>query len=312
MAKTLKRNVLVFHSGALGDFVLTWPLVLALARLYPQSRVVCVTHAQKGALAENVLRVDWSDADIGGWHALHGDPDLLPDRSRKLLADAHSIFSFVSGEEQEWAANVRTLNAQAMAVQLRQRPPDDFHGHVVAHLLDQLRPHHAVATAVEQIVRSVSQRGLMPHRRPEKDLVVVHPGSGSREKCWPLDRFVELIGRIRATARRVRAVVGEVELERWPAADLDRLGAVATELRKPGTYVDLLNSLADASLLVANDSGPGHLGAVIGVPTVSIFGSTDPARWRPLGPRVEVVRGAALEFLSVDEVFGRISAAHLV
>src|SRR5690349_16875344 len=173
----LKRNVLVFHSGALGDFVLTWPLVLALARLYPQSRVVCVTHAQKGMLAEKVLRVDWADADTGGWHALHDNAAALPDRSRNLLVEAHSIFSFAASEDETWSANVRRLNAQATAVQLRARPPEDFAGHVVAHLLDQLRPHHAVAAAVEQIVRSISQRGLLPHRQAGDD-VVIHPGSG--------------------------------------------------------------------------------------------------------------------------------------
>ena len=49
------RNILIFHSGALGDFVQTWPLGLALGRLYPQSRVIFVTQKQKGLLAEKAL-----------------------------------------------------------------------------------------------------------------------------------------------------------------------------------------------------------------------------------------------------------------
>src|SRR5438067_1389585 len=53
----LRRNVLIFHSGAMGDFILTWPLALALGRLFPQSRIFYVTHRQKGLLAERVLRV---------------------------------------------------------------------------------------------------------------------------------------------------------------------------------------------------------------------------------------------------------------
>ena len=47
----LRRNVLIFHQGALGDFVLTWPLAMALSRLFPQSRVMYVAASQKGALA---------------------------------------------------------------------------------------------------------------------------------------------------------------------------------------------------------------------------------------------------------------------
>src|SRR5688500_10724765 len=65
----LRRNVLIFHAGALGDFVLSWPLALALGRLYPQSRVIYVTAGQKGALAERVLRVDSTDIE-SGWHEI--------------------------------------------------------------------------------------------------------------------------------------------------------------------------------------------------------------------------------------------------
>ena len=73
-----RRNVLIFHAGALGDFVLTWPLALALGRVYPQSRVYYVTHGSKAALAEKVLRVEGSDIE-GGWSALHSpDAALSP------------------------------------------------------------------------------------------------------------------------------------------------------------------------------------------------------------------------------------------
>ena len=65
----LRRNVLIFHSGALGDFILTWPLALALGRLFPQSRVFYVTARQKGLLAERVLRVESVDVETG-WHHL--------------------------------------------------------------------------------------------------------------------------------------------------------------------------------------------------------------------------------------------------
>ena len=53
---SLRRNVLIFHQAALGDFVVTWPLAVALGRLFPQSRVLYVTHASKGQLAERAAR----------------------------------------------------------------------------------------------------------------------------------------------------------------------------------------------------------------------------------------------------------------
>ena len=61
-------------------------------------------------------------------------------------------------------------------------------------------------------------------------------------------------------------------------------------------------SYAGAARFVGNDSGPGHLAAITGTPTLALFGPTDPARWRPLGPHVKVLRREPLEALGVEEV----------
>ena len=51
--------------------------------------------------------------------------------------------------------------------------------------------------------------------------------------------------------------------------------------------------LARAALYVGNDSGMTHLAALLGVPTVALFGATDPRVWSPRGRRVEIVAGTA-------------------
>src|SRR5437667_248174 len=111
-----RRNVLIFHLGALGDFVLTWPLAMALARIHPQSRIIYVTHGQKGKLAEKVLRIESTDVE-GGWHHLFGSPADLPENSRKMLEGAHSIFSFIANQGDAWTENVKAIapEAQLMA-----------------------------------------------------------------------------------------------------------------------------------------------------------------------------------------------------
>jgi ADP-heptose:LPS heptosyltransferase len=53
----------------------------------------------------------------------------------------------------------------------------------------------------------------------------------------------------------------------------------------------LASVVAQGDLLLGHDSGLSHLAAALGVPTVAIFGPTDPARWAPLGRHVTVVRG---------------------
>src|SRR5947209_19700952 len=114
----MRRNVLIFHLGALGDFVLTWPLALALARLHPQSRIFYVTHAGKGRLAEQALRIESADIEGGGWHALFAEGAALPPPSEKLLASAHTVVTFLSDGQDAWARNVRRLSPDVTLVPL--------------------------------------------------------------------------------------------------------------------------------------------------------------------------------------------------
>ncbi len=294
-----RRNVLIFHGGALGDFVLSWPLALALGRLFPQNRIIYITQSQKGALAERVLKVDWVDVE-GGWHHLFGDPAGLPAAAVKLLGNAHSVYSFVSTPADSWTRHVRRLTGLDEVVSLQTTPPGDYAGHATQYLVEQLQCRPVVQSAVRQLLRSIGEQGIRAFA-PAEGGVLIHPGSGSPQKCWPMDRFIQLVGRLRDAGRTVRIVLGDVEAERWDARQIEQLSAAAEVLR-PVNHVELAGHLAGASLVVANDSGPGHLAAVLGVPTVSLFGPTDPKVWRPVGPCVEVLHARPLEALTVGDV----------
>src|SRR5829696_5179383 len=146
----VRRNVLIFHAGALGDFVLNWPLIMALGRLHPQSRIIVVTHASKGALAELALHVESHDIEQG-WHGLFTDDVTLPERPARMLEAAHAVYSFCGGDEA-----VRKLAPEAQLVSLKPTPPADYAQHVSQHLIDQLAPLPAVKSAVEQMLRSIN------------------------------------------------------------------------------------------------------------------------------------------------------------
>lgn len=295
----LRRNVLIFHAGALGDLVLSWPLALAAGRLFPQSRIFYVTQGQKGALCERVLRVEWADIEVG-WHRLFADGEL-PVPAGKTLAAAHTVFSFLAEQEGAWTANVRAINPYAKLINLRTRPSPDYARHASEFLLDQLAGDTAIHKAVDQILRSIAARGVGLRCGQADGPVVVHPGSGSRQKCWPLERFAVLAERLNAKGRAARFVLGEVERERFSSDDLARLGRIAPVIW-PSNYIELLDELAQASMFVGNDSGPSHLAGIIGLPTVAIFAPTDPTVWRPLGPRVRIVQKQQLDQIEVDDV----------
>ena len=294
----LRRNVLIFHSAALGDFVLTWPFAMALGRIYPQSRIVYVTGRGKGLLAERALRLESADGE-GGWHQLFAGEGELPERAGKLLAGAHAVYAFAKPNP-VWESNVRRLNPAANVVVIDVPVDDPKPGHWTERLLERLSPQRPEREATRQMLRSVAERGIGLARRGGGG-VVLHPGSGSPDKCWPIDRFIELAGRLRTTGRPVRFLVGDVERDRWSTDNLRRL-STAADVRHPATLVDLLTELTTADAFVGNDSGPTHLAGIVGVPTVAVFGPTDPARWHPLGPTVQTLRRQPLGELTVDAI----------
>lgn len=292
----LRRNVLIFHAGALGDFILTWPIALALARVHAQSRIFYVVGNDKGRLAERALGVEAKDVE-GGWHHLFGDVSHVPDPVRRTLEGTHCVINFVADLDDLWVKNVREISRGAEIITVRTQPDPAAQGkHAVHCMHDQLADNRVLHAAVSQMIRSISEKGAGTTWQGGRT-TLIHPGSGSRAKCWPVEKWVELIGE----AKNMRVVIGEVENERFTPDEIRSLEAFAP-VKRLETAGELLDELTTAGAFVGNDSGPGHLAGIIGVPTISLFGVTDPATWSPIGPRVKVLIGGGMGGITAKDV----------
>ncbi|MFH0918996.1 MAG: glycosyltransferase family 9 protein [Fibrobacterota bacterium] len=105
------------------------------------------------------------------------------------------------------------------------------------------------------------------------------------EKQWPAGHFSELMRRISDQRPATFFLIGTKE-ELTLARDLVNL------YNRPGTTVNLAGKtpfalLAEVirglDLFISNDTGPMHLAALSGVPTLGIFGPTDERKWSPPG-----------------------------
>lgn len=286
---------LLIHNGALGDWVLTWPLLRALAAAGPTA---AVASAGKARLAAAVIPgVTAVDGESPAWSALHGRDAGPATAVRTALAAARLIVSFVSDGRDAWARNVAALAPGVTRIFIDPRPPVDWPGHIADWHLHQLA------------AQGLTVAPLHPPPCPRSDgPIVVHPGCGGRAKRWPIERFEGLMARLRSRGQRVRPVLGEVERETWDPATLARwredLGAEVTP-----TLDALLAALRSASLYIGNDSGPTHLAAQLGLPTLALFGPTSPARWGPRGPSVTILAPpapAAMEWLEVETVLAAV------
>ena len=125
--------------------------------------------------------------------------------------------------------------------------------------------------------------------------LAVHPGSGSRLKNWPGQRFAELADAL-ALGRPLLVVEGPADAEA-----VGSLRSRATAVFARGLPLRTLGAiLADASLYVGNDSGVSHLAAACGARTLALFGPTDATVWAPTGPRVRVVEAPGGELERLD------------
>jgi heptosyltransferase-2 len=115
--------------------------------------------------------------------------------------------------------------------------------------------------------------------------VVLHSGAGRPTRLWPLERLAELALRLRRAGRTVRVLCDSGQLGEWR-----RLGEGGAEA--PADVGALLDALQSAARFIGNDSGPGHVAALCGVPTFTIFGPQLPSLFAPVHPQAAWIGGA--------------------
>jgi len=149
-----------------------------------------------------------------------------------------------------------------------------------------------ISTAAEALAReALAAAGVRP------GYVVLVPFAGGTfeklDKKWP--HFAALAERLSASGRDLVLAPGpdEVAMARALCPSAKRLERLAL-----GPYAAVLR---DASLTIANDTGPGHMAASVGGRLLSVLGPTKVEQWGPRGPGVHVVQRYP-DWPSVDEV----------
>jgi heptosyltransferase-1 len=120
--------------------------------------------------------------------------------------------------------------------------------------------------------------------------IALIPGTGGAEKTWGASGFAELARTLAGEGWRPLVAWGPGER---PLADrVAALSGGSAAVAAPTTLPELCRLLAACSAVVGGDTGPTHLAAALGVPTVAVHVATDAGRNAARGPRVNVVTGA--------------------
>jgi heptosyltransferase-2 len=124
----------------------------------------------------------------------------------------------------------------------------------------------------------------------EKPVAVLCPGSvNSRAKRWPVERYAELSDRLSESGATAVLIGSPNERD---VSDEVRARAHHRPVVLTGktTVAEVVALISIADVLVTNDTGPAHIGAAIGTPTLVIFGPTNPLTTYPMSPTAEMIR----------------------
>ena len=296
MTEPAFRRVLVIRGGALGDFLLTLPVLAALREAEPAARLEMLAYpgiaelARTGGLIDHARSIEYGP--LAGFFTRGAvlDPAL-----REYFASFDLVISYLYDPDGFFRDNLRAAGVRRLV----SGPPRISVG---PHAIDQL------AAPLGELGIPLAERAVrlsIPPATRDRGAIFLHPGSGSASKNWPAENWRTLAERLlEDPATQVTITGGEADAE---ALETLRRLAANPQVRflENQPLPALAAELAGAGLYLGHDTGISHLAAAAGAPSLLLFGPTDPGQWAPPHPQVRVLRApeGKLEALTVDSVW---------
>ena len=313
MAREIKK-ILVIKLSALGDFVLALAAMKRIREAHKRAHITLLTTPQFEGLAKsspyfNAVETDGKPNGPGAWLALRGRiKKARYDRVYDLQTSSASnrIFQMLRPFPPEWSGI-------ALGCALPHKNPHRNSMHTLERQADQLKyagiypdaptePGSAPPPDLSWVLRKAPQErpvagGVMP--RPY--VLFIPGGSAHRlDKRWPVDRYGEL-GKILYNRGFDIVILGGPQ-ESAEARQIQRYVGKARDLTGRTDFARIAILGAKAALVVGNDTGPLHLAAATGAPTIVLFSrASDPNLSAPRG-HVAVLQADNLGDLAVASV----------
>lgn len=301
------QRICIIKPSALGDVVQALPLLPILKTRFPAASITWVINRELKDLVVDHPHVDevicfdrrgtWSNR----WHVLRA----LRSRRFDLVFDLQGLLrSAVMTVATGARVRIGLQTAREGAFLATNCTIPDTGRNVPAHarlwriaeVLGLANAPRRVQIATSAVEQSWAQSLLLSLPRP---VVAVHPGAGWATKRWPIEKFASLLTRCTQTwggstillgSFGERAEVGRLEgLLREAVGSIDSAALNLVNLAGQTTIKQLAELLTRVDLTISNDSGPMHLAAELGTPTLGLFTCTSATRSGPAGQQHELV-----------------------
>jgi len=336
------KNILMIKPSSMGDIVLALPVLSALRKSFPDARISWLVRTDFAPLLENhphLTDIILFDREFLGkaWFHPRALASLLSlimllRRSKfDAVVDLQGLFrtaslSWLSGcKKRLGMENAREFAHIFYTHKVTQNSSCihlvDYYLKIIAGLGIPEADVQFLLPSDPAAAQSVSGK-LADHNISPDNYAVFAAGSAHSDKCWPVERFADLAGRVSSqfglsivavgAASQTRAVDSLANLADVPIANFAGRTSIS----------ELIALIRNARLVVSNDTGPGHIAAALDKPLVLIFGRSNPARVTPYRRKECVVaiepdsRGLNsdstdpkhdIKAVTVDQVFQKVS-----
>jgi heptosyltransferase III len=284
-------RAVVFHQGALGDFLMAASAIdglvenHCLARVDFWSKPEHVSLLSQKSYLGKCYSIDTSltarllEDSLWRTAAL---PDFL------LEADRLLIFGQTGSRLMAERLSAR-LRASVNWIQSFPQTGDDVI-HVSHFLRKQLNclglpPGGKPIVLTPPDSEKMAARDLLHELGIHSKPIFIHPGSGGRRKTWPLRNWHGLLQWVRRTLS-TQAILSIGPADGYLNEFAEAMGKAGVSIVTGLSLPRLSALLSICSLYIGSDSGVSHLAAAVGIPTVVVFGPTDPRVWAPQGENV--------------------------
>lgn len=281
-----QHSFLVIRPGGIGDAIHLVPMLQALHARHPEARITVLAERRNaGAFALCPVPIEVLRYDVLGefLRALRGRFDVVIDSEQW-----HRLSAIV-------ARLVRAPMKIGFATNERQRlftdpvpyTQDEYEAEVFFRLLGPLGIEEHFSGSPWLTIPSQARERVAALALPRPgNYVVLFPGASIAQRRWGTERFRLLAAAIRERGWQVLVVGGREDCASAQAICRNGLGV---DLAGKTSIAESAAILEGAALLVSGDSGILHIGAGLGLPTVSLFGPGIARKWAPRGERHTVL-----------------------
>jgi len=308
------KQALLIRFGGLGDLLVALPSIRLLRGKYPEAHLILACREEYGALLLGAGVVD---------EIVSQDSRLITPlfsgktEAQQVLSDWLGSFELIMGWNHGRKKHfISVPKGSALPAGIHFIHADPW----VSGQLSRFFFRKTAEVLGESGVPSIEDWARLPADRvqrteilgrfysPEgkKPYAVVHPGSGSENKRWPLRNFLQVISRLGARGVPGALVTGEAEERLEAEIERSVLPHGWSWIRRPCLSA-LASLLSESAIYLGNDSGVTHLAAAYGTEVVALFRRDLAFAWKPLG-RVHLHVGASLGQIELESVWKTIAS----